>query len=199
MKVFADSFLLDITNILVDKCVDGACVKAGDICENLSLDEKEFRGIISAIVRMDLLPEYKNYLGPGRGIGRKDCPPKKSIQSTQPKNLVIPDHFLDELKEVLESLCSNGKVVPCAKIAEEMETAVEKNSKAMVAVAVRRPEFSLYEVKVGRGGGVRLKLTPNTPARVLNHPVRPTEDIAPVVTEKTKEEHRLNLISKVLS
>jgi hypothetical protein len=157
MKVFDDSFLSAIEAILKEKCVDSACVKAGDVCDELELDQKEFRGLISAVIRMDLLPEYRSYLGPGRGIGRKDTPPKKSARSNKPREVEIPDHFLDELQEVLADMVQPGPVAR-DKIVAEMETATMKNATALVSAAIKLPAFcDKYGMRVGKGGGVVLK------------------------------------------
>lgn len=157
MKVFDDSFLSAIKNILDTKCVDGTCIKAKDICNELNLTDKEVPGIISTIIRWDLFPEYKSYLGPGRGIGRKDTEPKKTANVKATKELDIPEHFLDELQEVLAEVCSDNNTVPTKDVVEKMDTAVFKNSKAMVSAALKRPEFSQYGTKAGKGGGVYLK------------------------------------------
>lgn len=157
MKVFDDSFLNAIEDILKERCVNGDCVKAGDVCDELKLDQKEFRGLISAVVRMDLLPDYRSYLGPGRGIGRKDTPPKKAARSNTPRQVEIPDYFLDELKDVLADLVQPGPVSRDV-IVEEMETAAMNNATALVSAAIKLPELSeKYGMKVGKGGGVYLK------------------------------------------
>jgi len=157
MKVFDDSFINAIEDILNERCVNGECVKAGDVCDELKLNQKEFRGLISAVVRMDLLPDYRSYLGPGRGIGRKDAPPQKAGRSNTPRQVEIPDYFLDELKEVLVDMVQPGPVSREA-IVEEMETAAMKNATALVSAAIKLPELSeKYGMKVGKGSGVYLK------------------------------------------
>lgn len=157
MKVFEDSFLSAIEGILTDRCVNGACVTASDICTELCLDTKEFRGLISAVIRMDLLPEYCSYLGPGRGIGRKDTPPPKATQSRSPRKVEIPDCFMDELKEVLAKLVGPGPVSRDVIVAD-METATMKNAPALVSAALKQPDLcEKYGIRSGKGGGVYLK------------------------------------------
>ena len=146
----------EIEKILKENCVDGKCIKAEDVCKELEIDVKEFRGLISAIIRLDMIPEYKNYLGPGRGIGRKDSPPQKAVRSSEPRVVEIPDYFLEELKEVLEELVQPGPVTRDAILAE-METTA-KNAKSLISAAIKLPEFKdKYGMRVGKGGGVILK------------------------------------------
>lgn len=162
MKVFDDNFTSEIKKVLDQHCIEGKCIKASDVCQILNLDEKEYRPLISAMIRIGSLPEYRSYKGVGRGIGRVDIPPPKtSRKNYNPKPMFIPDHFLDELEEVLERLCEDGSSVTRKEIVEEMETAVDKNSEAMISAAIKLERFADYGIKKGPKGGVYLKSSNN--------------------------------------
>lgn len=154
MQVFADSFLNQIKTVLDKHCQNGQCCKASLVCQELGLDEKEYRGLVSAVIRLDALPEYRSYMGPGRGIGRKDTPPPKTQKVAGP---LVPQPFKEELLELLPKLCANAAVVNRKKIVSHMTTQVEKNPENLVSAALKLPEFSAYAVKMGPGGGVYLK------------------------------------------
>lgn len=155
IKLFDDSGLVSIKEILDENCIDGKCLKATDVCDLAGLDSKKYREVISFIIKMDMIPEYRNYLGPGRGIGRKDTPPVKA-KSAKKAQVELSEEFLEELKEVLPRLCANGAVVTRKKIIEHMKNIPEKNPEGLVSMALKLDEFKDYSIKTGKHGGVFL-------------------------------------------
>jgi hypothetical protein len=156
IKLFDDSGLVELKKILDENCVDGKCLKATDVCELAGLDSKKYREIISFIVKMDMVPEYRNYLGPGKGIGRKDTPPVKTT-GAKTSQVDLSEDFLEELRDVLPRLCANGLTVSRKKIVEQMKNVPEKNPEALVSAALKLDEFENYSIKTGKNGGVFLK------------------------------------------
>lgn len=155
MQLFNSEAIKTITDYLDTYCIDGKCITCPKLCEAVGVD-KPLHTVVGTMVREGIIPEYRTYLGPGRGIGRTDTPPPKQKRTPgDAAPMELPSYFLDELYEMLPSLCSNGAYAPRKKIAKEMETYI-KNHEAAISAAIKLPRFDKYGMKPGKGGGVYL-------------------------------------------
>jgi len=146
-SVFTESFLEQVKDVLENKCQDGAAITRNKLCQELGL-EPAFEGAVGTVVTMGLIPGYD--MRKGRGIGLKGAKSNKRVAEPE-----LTEEFLGLLKATLEDTCpEDGKCVPRKSIADAMgETGLKVEN--MISAALKRDDFSDFEARPGRFGGVR--------------------------------------------
>ena len=159
--IFASSFLKEMKSYLTEKTIEGYCVTRTQVCIDLNLDTR-LSSVIGVIINLELMPEFKTYMGPNGGIGRADMKPPKRERTTSNVAPIVSD---TEILEKLEYLCGGGQIVSRKKIASALGHPGTK-TQTLISLALKRPEFHDFSTKNGKGGGVyKISLRPDLVTR----------------------------------
>ncbi len=153
-SVFTTSFLDRVKETLDENCPEGTgeCVTRTKLAELLDLDPKlRLESALGALVTSGKVPGYEVRKGPAGGIGRVG--ERRERKPSTPSVPELTDEFKGQLMAALETLCdSNGTPVARKLIAAHMGL---PKSPPMISAALQLDEFSGFETKIGKGGGVR--------------------------------------------
>ncbi len=164
-RVFDSAFLQEMKDYLTVKTADNQCVTRTQLCQDLELGELD--SVIGAIINLDYMPEFRIWMGPNGGIGRKDRKLQKKSVSGYTSNLSD-----DEVAKILikvKELCNGGMIVPRNKVAAALGKPGTKTEN-LISVALKRHEFDDFTTKSGKGGGIyKISMRPDIVKRAARN------------------------------
>ena len=152
-RIFSSDFLQEMKAYLTAKTEGDLCITRTQLCTDLGLDAK-MDTVIGAIIKLDHMPGFKIWMGPGGGIGRVD---RKSSKKDRDPGAYAPKLSDEDAKKILagcEHLCGGGQIVPRKKIAAYVLGGDSTKKQNLISAALKLPEFDDFTTKNGKGGGV---------------------------------------------
>lgn len=187
-EIFDNGAVSKVVETLNSKCVDGRRLTRAELChelgltealpENTTKDKKSHNlaveAVIGSLINLGIVEGFATKKGPGGGIGRigDDSNGDKKVKNAQQKRVEYPAGFLDNLRDVLNTLCvgdtrvGRKAIVKAMTLSEEIDVTDAMN---LLSSAKRDGHLPGYDSARGVGGGFY---------RVLAS----TETLAPVVT-----------------
>lgn len=188
-RIFNFDFIQEMRQYLMDKTVEGHCVTRTQLCKDLELDPK-LDSVIGAIINLGHMPGFRIYMGPNGGIGRTDLKPPTKSRGANGYAPILDDQEAAKILAKLEELCGNGQIVPRKRVAVALGKPGTK-METLISAALKRPEFSDFATKNGKGGGVyKVSARPDIvrrAARVKAAVTAPDEPKAPEVSQPISE------------